>query len=80
MSPVLSREALQALTGFRNPSKQVEWFRKELGLEPPIGADGRPRVSQAVVDQATLARSQGLKITAMQPPAQSEGPRWTVAA
>lgn len=80
MSPVLSREALHALTGFRNPSKQVEWFRKELGLEPPIGADGRPRVSQAVVDQATLARSQGLKISSMQTPAHSEGPCWTVAA
>ena len=76
----LTPEDLHALTGYRQPRKQVEWLRSELGLEPPIGADGRPRVSQAVVDQATLARRTAA-IPANSPSnIFSPGPQWTVAA
>lgn len=50
MLATLNEEELHALTGYQQPRKQIEWLRKELGLEPPIGADGRPRISQAMVD------------------------------
>lgn len=75
----LSKNDLYLLTGYMQPKKQVEWLRKELGIEPPIGADGRPRVSQAVVDQATLARSSGAMMST-QATAKTAGPKWTVAA
>lgn len=75
----LSKNDLYLLTGYMQPKKQVEWLRKELGLEPPIGADGRPRVSQAVVDQATLARSTGAMMLAQASP-KTAGPKWKVAA
>lgn len=78
-NPTLSKNDLYMLTGYMQPKKQVEWLRKELGIEPPIGADGRPRVSQAVVDQATLARSSGAMMST-QAAAKTAGPKWTVAA
>jgi len=79
MSLVLTREELKALTGYSNPGKQIDWFRRELGLEVPVGADGRPRVSQSVVDQATIARSTGAMMLAQAAP-KSAGPKWKVAA
>lgn len=81
MLATLTKEELHALTGYHQPRKQIEWLRKQLGLEPPIGADGRPRISQAVVDQATIARRIGV-LTPV--PANTNsfgaGPKWTVAA
>lgn len=55
----LKREQLEALTGYSQPSKQVEWVRKNLGIEPPLRRDGRPSISQEVVDAATLRRRPG---------------------
>lgn len=78
-NPTLSKDDLYMLTGYMWPKKQIEWLRKELGIEPPIGADGRPRISQAVVDQATLARSTGAMMTA-QAKTSTAGPKWKVAA
>lgn len=55
----LSAEELQALTGYKHASKQIQWVRTQLGLEPPIGADGRPRLTWDVVNTATLSRRAG---------------------
>ena len=80
-NPALTREDLRALTGYSSPKKQAEWLRKELGLDPPIGADGRPRVSQAVIDQATIAKASGLPLPlAANTQTFGSGPKWTVAA
>lgn len=78
-SQPLSKNDLYLLTGYMQPKKQIEWLRKELGIEPPIGKDGRPRVSQAVVDRATLARSSGAIMSAQASPS-TAGPKWKVAA
>lgn len=81
MLATLNKDELHTLTGYRQPRKQAEWLRKELGLEPPIGADGRPRVSQAVIDQATIARRTGVLIPASaNTNSFGAGPKWTVAA
>ncbi len=81
MSVTLNREELEALTGYRAPKKQIEWLRKELGLEPPVGRDGRPRVSQAVIDQATIAKRAGVPVPlAANTQNFGAGPKWTVAA
>lgn len=76
----LDQKQLEGLTGYVQPKKQVEWLRKELSIDPPIGADGRARVSQAVIDKATLARRTGGTDAASGNSHQSTGPKWTVAA
>jgi Domain of unknown function (DUF4224) len=55
----LKSEQLKELTGYTMASKQVEWVRKNLGIEPPLRRDGRPSISQEVVDAATLLRRTG---------------------
>jgi hypothetical protein len=74
--------ALQALTGYKHGSKQVQWVRDNLGLEPMVGADGRPRLTEHIVEQAALARRTG---GVVQTPAGRSGvsswtPNWTKAA
>lgn len=79
---ILSSAALRALTGYKQPSKQIAWLKRHLNLDPPVGADGYAKVSQAVIDQATLA-----KINHPKQPDQDQasnvkgaGPKWTVSA
>ena len=76
----LTNEQLIAQTGYRQACKQIEWFRKELGIDPPIGADGRPRISQAVIDQATIARQAGVALSNMHTTTKAPGPKWSVPA
>ena len=59
MSIALDRDALFNLTGYRIGAKQRAWLRDQLGIEPPMGADGRPRITEEVVNQAMLARRPG---------------------
>lgn len=73
MSFTLDADKLEELTGYKIGSKQCAWIRSELGLEPPKGADGRPRITKEVVDQAMLARKPGAEHTG-----QTSGqPNWT---
>ena len=82
----LKREQLEALTGYTQPSKQVEWVRKHLGIEPPLRRDGRPSISQEVVDAATLRRQPTTQIMGatpadmadviLLPTAGAPGPKW----
>ena len=72
MSLALDPAALYNLTGYKIGSKQAAWLRNQLGIEPPIGADGRPRITEEVVNQAMLARKPGAAHTA-----QPTGPNWT---
>ena len=44
----LTRDELQELTGFKYPSKQIEWLRAE-GFIFRVAADGHPRVLQSAV-------------------------------
>lgn len=69
----LSGEELHKLTGYKIGSKQRAWLREQLGLEPAMGADGRPRVTEEVVNQAMLARRPGAAHT--QP--RTGQPNWT---
>lgn len=73
MSLALDPDALYSLTGYKIGSKQAAWLRSQLGIEPPIGADGRPRITVEVVNQAMLARKPGAADTA--PP--TGKPNWT---
>lgn len=56
MTIALGPTELHELTGYKIGSKQCAWVRKQLGIEPPVGADGRPRITKEVVDRAMLAR------------------------
>lgn len=59
MSLALDSAALRDLTGYKIGSKQAAWIRAQLGIDPPMGADGRPRITEEVVNQAMLARRPG---------------------
>lgn len=81
----LKRDQLEALTGYTQPTKQVQWVRKHLGIEPPLRRDGRPSISQEVVDAATLRRQPASQVTGMPsdltnvlmlPSAAAPGPKW----
>lgn len=75
---ILSSAALRALTGYKQPSKQIAWLKRH----PPVGADGHAKVSQAVIDQATLAKINQHKQPdqAQATHAKGAGPKWTVSA
>lgn len=74
---MLDNDALFNLTGFKQGVKQAAWLRRELGLEPAMGRDGHPRVSQFVVDQAQLARRAGAPAGGV---ASAPQPKWRKAA
>lgn len=76
---------LKDRTGYAQPKRQAEWIRRELGIEPPIGADGYPKVTQEVIDQATLARRVGAPVggtisASMPAKLAGPGPKWTIPA
>lgn len=79
---ILSSAALKALTGYKQPSKQIAWLKRHLNLDPPIGADGYAKVSQAVIDQATLAKVNQQKQPDQPQSTQTKGagPKWNVPA
>ena len=52
----LTPQELKDLTGYKMASKQVAWVRDQLGINAPVGADGRPRLTWEVVNAATLGR------------------------
>jgi len=85
MSKPLTREELIERTGYRQPSKQAAWFRRELGIDPPKGRDGYPRITQDVVDAATLARRtdkllSGATTTIKPTEGPAQGPNWKIPA
>jgi hypothetical protein len=51
---LLTDQEIEDLTGYQQPSKQVEFLRDRLGLYPAIRADGRPRVTFAAVTTAMI--------------------------
>lgn len=60
---LLTEIELHKLTGYRRPSKQIEWLRRE-GFEFRVAADGHPRVlrehamrQMGVTDIATRRRT-----------------------
>ena len=73
---------LRELTGYKNGSTQARWVRENLKLEPLIGADGHPRLTWPIIEQAALAR----RIGTMPAPAAAPGvslpftPKWKKAA
>jgi hypothetical protein len=73
MSLALDPKELQALTGYKIGAKQREWLKNLLGFDPPMGADGRPKVTETVVNQAMLARMPG----SAQTDKPSGKPNWT---
>ena len=60
----LDSTELHELTGYKNGSTQARWVRENLKLEPMLGADGRPRLTWLIVEQAALARRIGSTSTA----------------
>jgi hypothetical protein len=81
----LTDAELKDYTGYKTPAKQVEWVRAHLKLDPPVGADGRPRLTWAVIEQATLARrtmpAEGVPIAAATTGVSSNPrPKWKKAA
>jgi Domain of unknown function (DUF4224) len=85
----LKTDQLIEITGYKSAAKQVEWVRKHLGIEPPLRRDGRPSISQEVIDAATLKRRAGMPAPATddQAPAlaltstsSTNSPRWRVSA
>lgn len=76
---LLDPTQLHALTGYRNGSRQAKWVRDNLGLEPLIGADGRPRLTEAMVEQAALQRRCG-QTSAQAGVSSSPQPNWRKAA
>jgi len=73
---------LRELTGYKNGSTQARWVRENLKLEPLIGADGHPRLTWPIIEQAALAR----RIGTMPAPVAAPGvslpftPKWKKAA
>lgn len=51
----LSRIDIERLTGYRRPTRQISWLRRN-GLRFFIGADGYPRVPQANFENPTRQR------------------------
>lgn len=56
MALALSSAELHALTGYKIGAKQRAWLKDQLGIDPPMGPDGRPRITEEVVNQAMLAK------------------------
>lgn len=77
---ILSAKALVALTGYKQPSKQIAWIKKHLGIDPPVGADGYAKVSQTVVDQAILNKTQPTAGQQVTNTPSGNGPKWKVPA
>ena len=48
---LLDNESLVALSGFKQPKKQVEWLRR-WGIPHFVGKDGRPRVIHSDIEGA----------------------------
>lgn len=74
MALTLTPAELQELTGYKNGSSQRRWILAQLGITPAIGADGRPRLTRDVVNNAMLARRQGVEPG--QAAAQTAQPVW----
>ena len=78
----LDSAELRELTGYKNGSTQARWVRDNLKLEPLMGADGHPRLTWPIVEQAALAR----RIWTMPAPSTASGvslpfkPNWKRAA
>ncbi len=71
MSMILSADELQALTGYRQQRRQLNWLRDTLRISAPRRADGMPVVSRAQVEYALAGKS---------PAASAAGPRWSKIA
>jgi len=50
MLDLLTRVEIAALTGYRQPRKQIEWLRKN-GFRCLVAADGHPRVLRSWLEQ-----------------------------
>lgn len=57
----MTKLELSNVSGYKNPSKQVQWVREHLAIEPAIRADGRPSLTWATYERALLARRAGQK-------------------
>jgi len=57
-SPMTAAD-LKEVSGYQQPSKQLEWVRENLKLEPAKRRDGRPSLTWGVYSQALLARRPG---------------------
>lgn len=73
MGAALNSQALTELTGYKQPKRQAAWVRRELGLDPPLGVDGRPRLTLEAVTAAMLSR----RSTAPKPAPSAGQPKWT---
>ena len=72
---ILTNEDLYALTGYKRGGDQAKWMREQLGLEPAIAADGRPRLTADALTAAMLARGGKTSATS----AKQVQPKWTTA-
>ena len=75
----LDAAELLQLTGYRTGQRQARWVRDNLCLEPMVGADGRPRLTWGIVEQAALARRAGSPGT-VAGVSLSPQPNWTKGA
>lgn len=71
MTVILTATELQALTGYRQPRRQLAWLQTTLRIAAPRRADGLPVVSWTQVEAALAGKSA--------PPA-TAGPRWSKIA
>lgn len=51
---VMTKEELENVSGYRSPSRQVEWVRSQLGITPAVRADGRPSLTWTAYERALL--------------------------
>lgn len=74
--PVLDPETLFRQTGYRQGKRQAAWLRTNLGIDAPLGPDGRPRVTQEAIVAAELRRSTAAAAPTSSPPPGAAQPAW----
>jgi hypothetical protein len=64
---LLTAEELQALTGYRQRTRQLAWLQARLAIKAPQRADGLPVVSRAQLEAALAGKA----------PTAEAGPKWS---
>lgn len=51
---LLSDQEIRDITGFEQPARQVQFIREQLGLNPIVRADGRPRLTFTAINHVMV--------------------------
>jgi hypothetical protein len=64
---IIEKEEIQSLTGYKRPSKQIEWLR-QWGIPHFVAGDGHPRVLRSALEpqRREHQRAEGPRLDGLQ--------------